>query len=62
MQKMNLEEESIAQFHKEKNYQIELLQIKHDEDFGRIKREHEIEIDEFLRDMKHKDYQLREKD
>ena len=59
---MSLEEENIAQFHKEKNYQLELIQIKHEEDVGRIQREHEIQVDEFLRDIKHKDYQLKERD
>lgn len=41
---------------------MELLQIKHEEDLGRIKREHEIKVEEFLREIKHKDYQLKEKD
>ena len=62
MQKMNFEEETLAQFHKEKNYQMELLQIKHEEEMSRLKREHELRIDEYLRDIKHKDYQLKEKD
>lgn len=30
-QKMSFEEETLAQFHKEKNYQMEMLQIKHEE-------------------------------
>ena len=39
IQKMNFEEETLAQFHKEKNYQMELLQIKHEEELSRVKRE-----------------------
>ena len=38
IQKMNFEEETLAQFQKEKNYQIELQQIKHEEEMSRIKR------------------------
>ena len=38
IQKLNLEEENLAQYHKEKNYQMELLQIKHEEELGKIKR------------------------
>lgn len=62
MQKMNFEEETLAQFHKEKNYQLELLQIKHEEEMSRLKREAELRADEFLREIKHKDYQIKEKD
>lgn len=35
---MNFEEEAITQFHKEKNYQLELLQIKHEEEISKLKR------------------------
>ena len=59
---MNFEEEAITQFHKEKNYQLELLQIKHEEEISKLKREAELRVDEFLREIKHKDYQLKEKD
>ena len=59
---MNFEEEAITQFHKEKNYQLELLQIKHEEENSKLKREAELRVDEFLREIKHKDYQLKEKD
>lgn len=59
---MNFEEETLAQFHKEKNYQMELLQIKHEEEMSRVKREGELRTDEYLREIKHKDYQIKEKD
>ena len=59
---MNFEEEAITQFHKEKNYQLELLQIKHEEEISKLKRQAELRVDEFLREIKHKDYQLKEKD
>lgn len=59
---MNFEEEAITQFHKEKNYQLELLQIKHEEEMSKLKREVELRADEYLREIKHKDYQLKEKD
>ena len=49
IQKMNLEEETLTQFQKEKNYQLELQQIKHEEEMSRIKREGELRSDEFLR-------------
>ena len=39
-----------------------MLQIKHEEEASRQKRESELRADEYLRDMKHKDYQLKEKD
>lgn len=45
MQKMNFEEETLSQFHKEKNYQMELLQIKHEEEMSRLKRESELRAD-----------------
>ena len=41
---------------------MELLQIKHEEEISRIKRESELRADEFLREIKHKDYQIKEKD
>ena len=52
----------LSQFYKEKNYQMELLQIKHEEEMSRIKRESELRADEFIREIKHKDYQIKEKD
>ena len=39
----------MTQFQKEKNYQLELQQIKHEEEMSRIKREGELRSDEFLR-------------
>jgi hypothetical protein len=36
--------------------------MKHDEEVSRLKRELELRNDEFLRELKHKDYQVREKD
>lgn len=41
---------------------MELLQIKHEEEVSRIKRESEIRLDELCREIKHKDYQLKERD
>ena len=38
MQKASYEEDAIAQFQKEKNYQLELLKIKNDEDTNKLKR------------------------
>lgn len=59
IQKINFEEETLAQFHKEKNYQMELLQIKQEEEMSRVKRESELRADEYLREIKHKDYQIK---
>lgn len=44
-QKVSSEEEAISQFQKEKNYQIELLKIKNDEDIHRLKREFDYKKD-----------------
>jgi hypothetical protein len=62
IQKASLDDQAINEFSKEKNYQMELLQIKHDEEMSRLKRDGELRSDEFLREVKHKDYQIREKD
>jgi hypothetical protein len=37
-QKLNYEEETLNQFQKEKNYQMELQQLKHEEEINRIRR------------------------
>ncbi len=39
MQKLSYEEETISQFQKEKNYQLELIKIKCEEESNRIRRE-----------------------
>lgn len=41
---------------------MELLQIKHEQENSKLKREAELRTDEYLREIKHKDYQLKEKD
>jgi hypothetical protein len=60
MQKVSYEEETILQFQKEKNYQIELIKLKCEEESNRVRRDFEIKIDELQREIKAKDYQNRE--
>lgn len=39
MQKVNYEEEALSQFQKEKNYQLDLIRIKNDEEINKTRRE-----------------------
>ena len=57
---MNYEEQTIVQFQKEKNYQLELIKLKQEQDTNRLRREYEMKIDDFQRDLKGKDYMNRE--
>lgn len=60
MQKVSFEEETIMQFQKEKNYQLELIKLKCEEESNRVRREFELKIDELQRELKNKDYTNRE--
>ncbi len=48
------------QFQKEKNYQLELIKLKCEEESNRVRREFELKIDELQRELKNKDYTNRE--
>lgn len=39
MEKIAFEEETLLQYQKEKNYQMELVRLKYDEDLNRLRRE-----------------------
>ncbi len=45
LQKVSFEEDAIAQFQKQKNYQMDLIKIKHDEDINRNRREFDYKLD-----------------
>lgn len=38
IQKINSNEESLSQFHREKAYQFDLIQVKHEEDLTKVRR------------------------
>jgi hypothetical protein len=48
------------QCQKEKNYQLELLRLKGEEEVNRLRRDFEARLDELHRELKSKDYQTRE--
>jgi predicted secreted Zn-dependent protease len=60
MQKVSFEGETLSQFQKEKNYQIELIKIRNDEEINKLRREFDLKTDEVQREIKGRDYQTRE--
>jgi len=52
IQKAAFEEESVNQFQKEKNYQIEMLKIKNEEELSRFRRDFEVKIEDILKEIK----------
>lgn len=58
-QKLAFEEDSLLQFHKEKNYQMDLLQIKNEEELAKLRREYDIQIDELQKELKSQQYSNR---
>jgi hypothetical protein len=51
-QKASFEEEAVAQLQKEKNYQIDMLRIKNEEDLARTRRDYEARLEELLREIR----------
>ena len=49
MQKISYEEDTISQFQKESNYQIELIKIKNDEEGNKLRRDYEYQLYELHR-------------
>ena len=60
MQKATFEEEAMVQCQKEKNYQLELMRLKGEEDANRLRRDFESRLDELHRELKAKDYHVRD--
>lgn len=57
---MNSEEDAIANFQKEKSYQVELVKLKQEEDANRLKREYEHKLEDLHRELRNRDYHNRE--
>jgi TolA-binding protein len=49
LQKASFEEEAVSQLQKEKNYQIDMLRIKNEEDLNRTRREYELKVEDMIR-------------
>ena len=60
MQKVSYEEQAVAQFQKEKSYQLQLMKIKNDEDTNKLKREYDFKLDDLQRELRNKDYHNRQ--
>ena len=54
LQKTTFEEEAITQLQKEKNYQIDMLRIKNEEELNRTRREYEIKVEDMLREIRNR--------
>jgi uncharacterized protein (DUF2461 family) len=54
LQKASFEEEAISQLQKEKNYQIDMLRIKNEEELNRTRREYELKVEDMLREIRHR--------
>jgi septal ring factor EnvC (AmiA/AmiB activator) len=50
----------VVQCQKEKNYQLELMRLKGEEDANRLRRDFESRLDELHRELKAKDYHVRD--
>ena len=61
LQKINSTEENLSQFHKEKAYQFDMIQVKHEEDLTRLKGEYELKINELVGEINHREYELKQK-
>ena len=59
MQKVSYEQQAVAQFQKEKSYQLQLMKIKNDEDTNKLKREYDFKLDDLQRELRNKDYHNR---
>jgi hypothetical protein len=54
LQKATFEEEAISQLQKEKNYQIDMLRIKNEEELNRTRREYELKVEDTLREIRNR--------
>ena len=55
IEKINCEEETLMQYQKEKNYQMELMKLKCDEDVNRLRRDKDREMEGLVKELKLKD-------
>lgn len=62
LQKATYEEETLSQYQKEKNYQLEMLRIKNEEDLNRTRRDYEARIDDLQREARTREAANREAD
>lgn len=51
LQKVSFEEQSMVQFQKEKNYQIELMRTQNEENLSRLRREYENKVQDVQRQI-----------
>lgn len=61
IEKIHFEEETLMQYQKEKNYQMELMKLKCDEDVNRLRRDKDREMEGLVKELKLKDIESREK-
>lgn len=54
LQKATFEEEAITQLQKEKNYQIDMLRIKNEEELNRTRRQYELKVEDMLREIRNR--------
>lgn len=52
LQKASYEEETMSQYQKEKNYQLEMLRIKNEEELNRTRRDYEARIEDLQREAR----------
>lgn len=52
LQKATFEEEAMNQYQKEKNYQLEMLKIKNEEELSRQRRDQELRLEDLQRESK----------
>jgi uncharacterized protein (DUF2461 family) len=45
----------VAQLQKEKNYQIEMLRLKNEEDLNRTRRDYEVKVEDLLREIRNRE-------
>ena len=60
LQKASFEEEAMSQFQKEKNYQLEMVRIKNEEDANKLKRDYEVRVEDLTREIRNREILNRE--
>lgn len=60
LQKASYEEETMSQYQKEKNYQLEMLRIKNEEELNRLRRDYEVRIEDLQREARAREAANRE--
>lgn len=62
LQKASYEEETMSQYQKEKNYQLEMLRIKNEEELNRTRRDYEARLEDLQREARAREGANREAD